>query len=91
MENEMRKILVAVAMVPLLALGACGKSEECTPELAQKKTEELTKTIQEIVTKDPTKGAAALTKMQEMTTKYANADEKEACKAIDELLASIKE
>lgn len=86
----MRKFIVAASMIPLLVLGACGKDEECTPALAQKKTEELTKVVQEIVTKDPAKGAEALKRMQEVTTKYAGADEKAACKAIDELTAAIK-
>lgn len=86
----MKKFLIAVSAVSMLALIGCGKSEECTPELITKKTQELTTAVQEAVTKDPAKAQEIMTKTQEFSTKYAGADNKEACKAIDGLIADIK-
>ncbi|OKP64465.1 hypothetical protein BTE77_34625 [Ensifer adhaerens] len=86
----MKLLSTAVILVPTLALAACGREETCTPELMQTKTEALTKAVQEMFAKDPAKSTEAMGKLQKFTEKYATADQSQACKAADELLATIK-
>jgi flagellar biosynthesis/type III secretory pathway M-ring protein FliF/YscJ len=86
----MKKIVLAAIGVVVLAASSCSKAPECTTEMITQKTQELTKVTQEAVTKDPAKATEIMTKAQEFATKYEGKTDAEACKAIDELIASIK-
>jgi hypothetical protein len=51
----------------------------------------MTAALQEAITKDPSKAAELTAKVQAITTKYQGATTlTEACKAYDEVTASIK-
>lgn len=78
-------------MVSLLALGACGKSEECTAEIVQQKSEAMAKAVQDYVAKDPLKAPELLKLMEEVTTKHGGNDLQAACKAIDEIMEKVKQ
>lgn len=86
----MRIYITAAAIFAVTALSGCGKNEECTSELAQKKAEELTRVVQEVITANPEKAQEVTAKVQEITARYANSDSSEACKVIDEFIASVK-
>jgi flagellar biosynthesis/type III secretory pathway M-ring protein FliF/YscJ len=86
----MKKIVLAAVGVVVLAASSCSKAPECTAEMITQKTQELTKVTQEAVTKDPAKATEVMAKAQEFATKYQGKSDAEACKAIDELIASIK-
>ncbi len=86
----MQKTILAAIGVAALAVSSCSKAPECTQEMITQKTQELTKVTQEAVTKDPSKATDIMAKAQEFATKYQGKSDAEACKAIDELIATIK-
>lgn len=87
----MKKILGSVVCLGLLfAVAGCSKEPACTQEEITKKTTELQTAVQAAVTKDPTKAAELMTKVQEVATKYKDASDNQACKAIDELIKTVK-
>ncbi len=87
----MKRFLMLAACVAALAGSACSKAPECTSEQLTKKAQEMTTALQEAVTKDPTKAAELTAKVQEVVGKYQGATTAaEACKAYDEVIATIK-
>jgi hypothetical protein len=88
---DMKKFLLVAVGVAALAGSACSKAPECTQEMAAKKAQDMATALQEAITKDPTKAADLTAKVQAVTTKYQGATTlDEACKAYDELTATIK-
>jgi hypothetical protein len=89
--TDMKKFLLVAVGVAALAGSACSKAPECTAEMATKKAQDMTTALQEAITKDPSKAADLTAKVQAVTTKYQGATTlDEACKAYDELTATIK-
>lgn len=86
------KLKTLAGMILLAAaLTGCSKTPVCTAEEVTKKTAELQAAVQAVVTKDPSKAQEILKKMQDLATKYqGQTDMKDACKAFDEVLATIK-
>jgi hypothetical protein len=88
---EMKKFLLVAVGVAALAGSACSKGPECTQEIAAKKAQDMAAALQAAITKDPAKAADLTAKVQAVTTKYQGATTlDEACKAYDELTATIK-
>ena len=86
----MKKLAMAAIGFAVLTASSCSKAPECTQEMITQKTTELTKVVQEAATKDPSKATDITAKAQEFSTKYAGKSDAEACKVVDELIASIK-
>ncbi len=86
------KTILAIALTATLAAAAAGCSKEppCTAEVLTKKGQELATTMQTAITKDPSKATELATKVQEVATKYQGSTAAEACKAYDDLIATIK-
>jgi hypothetical protein len=89
--TDMKKFLLVAVGVAALAGSACSKAPECTAEMATKKAQDMATTLQEAITKDPSKAADLTAKVEAVTTKYKDASTvAEACKAYDEVTAAIK-
>ena len=89
--TDMKKFLLVAVGVAALAGSACSKGPECTQEIAAKKAQDMAAALQAAITKDPSKAADLTAKVQAVTTKYQGATTlDEACKAYDELTATIK-
>ena len=87
----MKTFLLVAVGIAALAGSACSKAPECTTEMLAKKAQDMTAALQEAVTRDPAKAAELTAKVQEVTSKYQGATTAaEACKAYDELTATIK-
>ncbi len=86
------KIIPTVALLAAVtALAACSKEPPCTAEVLAKKGQDLAAAVQAAIAKDPAKATVFATKMQEIAAKYQGSSEAEACKAYDDLIASVKE
>jgi outer membrane murein-binding lipoprotein Lpp len=87
----MRYTKFAAILMATALLSACGE-EECTEELVQAKTAELTTLMQEVMAKDPQKMLALQPKLEEMQKEAmaAGDDMQAACAALDELIAELK-
>lgn len=87
----MKLKMVAGISLLAVALVGCSKAPTCTQEELTKKAGEITAAVQQVVTKDPSKAQGIVTKMQELAAKYqGQTDLKDACKAYDDVLATIK-
>ncbi len=71
-----------------LSLAACGE-EECTSEVAQTKMTALMAKVQEVGASDPAKLQEFTTKATEIQSTMVSTPA-EACKAIDELMATLQ-
>ncbi|MCE4224544.1 hypothetical protein HCU64_12335 [Methylobacterium sp. C25] len=82
-------LIVAVALAGGVA--ACSKSNECTPDMITKKSQELMTAIQQKITADPASGQELMKKFQEVGAKFqAAGNNAQACQAYDELLKTVK-
>lgn len=87
----MKKFLLLAAGLAALAGSACSKAPECTSEELAGKAQEMTAAVQEAVTKDPSKAAELMAKVQDVVKKYQNSSTTaEACNAYDEVITAIK-
>ncbi|WP_225028418.1 hypothetical protein [Xinfangfangia pollutisoli] len=87
----MRILPLLAALATVTALSACKDEVSCTEAEAQKKATELANKITEVGTADPSKMAALMPKLQELSTKAAAAPDDLAatCKAMDDLMAEL--
>ncbi|MGO4450479.1 hypothetical protein AB4Y96_16275 [Phyllobacterium sp. TAF24] len=87
----MKLKVLSGTMLMAAALAGCSKTPVCTAEDVTKKTAQVQAAVQEVLTKDPSKAQEILKKMQDLAVKYqGQTDMKDACKAFDEVLTSIK-
>jgi hypothetical protein len=90
-EGIMRYTKFAALLLAASLLSACGE-EECTEELVQAKTAELTTLLLEVLAKDPQKMLALQPKLEEIQKDAiaAGDDLQAACAALDEIIAELK-